>query len=129
MSAMEIGLDILFDPLIVDRFNILRRQETVGSNGRSTTTTTTIPNCCGTVNMFSDREVIREKFPEMEYATNIIVVIAARKLQTEVTGFQPDIVQWRSDNYLVKKVSPYPQFGIGFYQSVCASVDFTDSSP
>ena len=127
--AMEIGMDVVLDPLISDKFNIVRRVETVGSTGRSTTTNTTTNNICGVIDMYSDRELIREQFPEMQYATNVISVICKKKLQTAVTGYQPDNVIWRGDTYVVQKCSPYPQFGSGFYQAVCSSIDLTDASP
>jgi hypothetical protein len=129
--GMEIAVDVVFDPLLVDmkKFSVQRRTETVGTNGRSTLAVQTFNNLVGVIDMFSDRELIRDRFPEMQYATNVITVICRFALQTEVTGDQPDIVVWRGDNYVVKKVSPYPQFGAGFYQGVCASVDATDVPP
>ena len=128
--AMELAMDVVLDPLISDKFNIIRRTETVSSvNGRSSTTNVTTNNVCGVVDMFSDRELIREQFPEMQYATNVISIVCKKKLQTAVTGFQPDLVVWRGDNYVVQKCSPYPQFGSGFYQATCSSIDLTDASP
>jgi hypothetical protein len=125
--ALEIAQQVVLDPLIADVFNVIRRPVAVGTNGRvSNPANVTTVNVPGVVTMYSDAEVIREQFPEIEYATRIISVVCKFMLQTAVSGYQPDLLVWRGDSYLIQKVSPYPQFGSGFYEAVCSSIDLND---
>jgi hypothetical protein len=125
--AMGIARQVVLDPYFAEKFNIVRRAETVNAQGRTVVTPITTVNNVGVITMNEDIENIRIAFPEMEFATRVISVVTKKKLQAAVTGYQPDLVVWRGDNYLVQRVSPYPQFGSGFYEAICTSVDFMDA--
>ncbi len=125
--AMDLALDALFDPLLNDTFSRVRRAATTGPLGRVQVTPTTTQGLYGVVTMYTDIEDIRAEFPEMRYDTRVISVVTKNQLQAAVTGFQPDQVLWRGDTYVVLRISPYPQFGLGWYQAVCMSVDQTDA--
>jgi hypothetical protein len=125
--AMGIARQVVLDPLFAEKFSIIRRAETVNAQGRTVITPVTTINNVGVVTMNEDIENIRNAFPEMEFATRVISVVTRKKLQAAVTGYQPDLVAWRGDNYLVQRVSPYPQFGDGFYEAICTSIDLVDA--
>jgi hypothetical protein len=125
--AMTIAPQVVLDPLLAEKFNIVRRAETVDAHGRTVVTPTTTANNIGVIAMNDDIENIRNAFPEMEYATRVIIVVTKKQLRAAVAGYQPDLVVWRGDNYLVRRVSPYPQFGDGFYEAICTSIDFVDA--
>lgn len=125
--AMSIANQVVLDPLLADKFNVTRRAESVGANGRTVVTPTTTNNVVGVVTMYEDIELLRQEFPEIQFATRVISIVSKFKLQTAVQGYQPDYVTWRGDTYAVKRVSPYPQFGAGFYETVATSIDLTDA--
>ena len=124
--AMTIAPQVVLDPLLVEKFNIVRRAETVDAHGRTVVTPTTATGNQGVIAMNNDIETIRNAFPEMEFATRVINIVTRKQLLAVVSGYQPDLVVWRGDNYLVRRVSPYPQFGDGFYEAICTSIDFVD---
>lgn len=124
--AIDIASDVILDPLLAERVNVTRRAESVDGNGRSQVTPTTTPNVVGVVTMYEDIELMRQEFPEMQFATRVISFISKFRTQAAVIGFQPDLITWRGDQYVVRKVSPYPQFGAGFYEAVASSIDRMD---
>lgn len=125
--AMSIASQVVLDPYLADKFKVVRRAEVVSDRGRSSTNDQTFANVVGVVCMSEDAEVMRQEFPEMQFSTRVISIVSKFKIQTAVAGYQPDLVVWRGDSYLVRKVSPYPQFGPGFYQSTCSSIDRQDA--
>ena len=126
MALLDMS-DALLDPMFLDTFKVLRRQETIDDTGRSAVVTRTFNPVYGTVTMNSPSDLDRSS--DYQIATRTLTVVLKFQLQTEVTGFQPDIVVWRGDNYLVRHVDYYPQFGAGFYQAECTSMDKTDVNP
>ena len=117
---------ILTDPDLCDSFTVLRRVQVIGSNGRVTTATSTFANIVGVVTMSAPNELDRRD--DFQVATRSISIVGKFQLYGEATAYQPDIVVWRGDQYLVKQVDLYPQFGPGFYQAECSSMDKTDTN-
>jgi len=117
----------LTDPDFADRFTVRRRNESVDKHGRSTIVETRIPNVIGVVTMGSQSDLDRRD--DFQVTTRALTVVCKFALRGEVSQYQPDVIVWRGDNYLVKHVDLYPHFGPGFYQAECYSVDRTDAQP
>ena len=124
---LDIATDCVLDPMLADKFNVIRRAETVDAHGRSTTVNTAFPNVVGVVNMAEDEQLLRQEFPEMQYATRVISIVCKFRLQTAVRGYQPDLVVWRGNSYVVRAVDPYPQYGNGFYEATASAIDLADT--
>ena len=92
-------------PMLADGFSVIRRQQTVGNNGRVTFTPTTIPNLHGTVYPSSKNDL--ERFPNLQVMGKTITVITRFALrgesETSGTDYAPDIVQWHGDNFVVDR--------------------------
>lgn len=116
----------LTDPDFATTFGVVRRVETVGTNGRNTFTTSTFPNVVGVVTSGSAND--RDARDAFEVTPRQITVVTKFELQGEITGSQPDIVVWRGSPYLVVRVDPYGHFGPGFYEAECRSMQLTDPS-
>ncbi len=125
MALLDVS-EILTDPDMVDIFNVRRRMETVDIHGRSTVSETVFPQVIGVVTAISPSDLDRRD--DYEAMSRSISVVCKFRLHGETTGNQPDIVVWRGSNYLVRHVDPYPQFGNGFFQAECSSMDKTDPS-
>jgi len=123
MSGMDFS-DILVDPLLSDRFSVIRRKEVIDVHGRSTIVATTFPNVVGVVTPISPSDLDRQT--DYQKMSRSISVVCSFFLQGEVEGYQPDLVVWRGDQYVVKSIDPYPQFGKGFMQAECTSQDRVD---
>jgi len=125
---IDIASQVVLDPLLAERVTVTRRAEVANAKGRSQVTPTVTPNVVGVVTMYENIELMRQEFPEMQFATRVISFISKFRVQTAVAGYQPDLITWRGDQYVVRKVSPYPQFGAGFYESVASSIDRMDAA-
>jgi hypothetical protein len=44
-------------------------------------------------------------------------------------SFQPDLVLWKSNYYIVQEVTDYSQFGTGMVQANCVTFDYVDAPP
>lgn len=115
---------LLLDPDFADTFDVKRRTETIGSNGRSTVSEQTFSGIIGVVTANSPSDLDRQE--GYQSMTRSISVVSKFRLRGETTNQQPDIVLWRGSNYVVKHVDLYPQFGEGFVQAECSSMDRTD---
>jgi len=127
--GMSIASQVVLDPLLADKFSRVRRAETISVvTGRSSVASVQTDNLIGVVTMYKDIETIRTEFPEVQFSTRVINVVTKANLQAAIAGYQPDLVIWRGDNFIVLQVSPYPQYGSGFYEAVCMSIDLADAA-
>jgi hypothetical protein len=115
-------------PMFADTFTVIRRQQTVGDNGRVTFNPTTFPNLHGTVYPSSKNDL--ERFPNLQVMGKALSVVTrfALRGESEVTGtdFAPDIVQWHGDNFVVMDLQDYSSWGNGFILAICQSMDLKD---
>jgi hypothetical protein len=117
---------ILSDPDLATLFDVKRRSETVDSNGISQVSTTTFEDVIGVITVISPNNLDRhENYQTMRRS---ISVICRFDLRGEVDGYQPDVVVWQGNNYVVKVAGYYPQFGEGFVQAECTSMDHVDKA-
>lgn len=121
----------LYDTILNEKFDVIRRLEVVGPNGVAVMTGTQYSNITGvvtaahTVMRTSANDVRRN--PSYETQTRTITVVTPFFLQGIVQGSShPDIIIWKGDNYEVKSVNPFPQFGPGFMEVEAISIDYID---
>lgn len=124
----------LTSPMLVDRFTIVRRQETVDEYGESTISETTITPCYGTVQSAGANDL--ERLPDEQRQGKHISIVTKFRLRGEATGYQPDIIQWpisnggaNADSFVVVSIDDYSQHGPGFIQAIAKSIDLTDNAP
>jgi hypothetical protein len=122
--------DALHDPDMGDFVTVKRRVEAVSTaTGRSSTTDESIPNVFGVIAEASKNDL--ERLPEADRMGRNMSMVTSFALrgpaQVEGTQFKPDIVVWRGNEYLVKQVGPYPQFGPGFIQAIMGSVEIIET--
>lgn len=119
--------EVLADAYLADVFTVQRRVETIGTNGRSTLAQQTFNNVVGVITMASPTELDRlASQPDFQVASRTISVVTRFPLRMAVKGEQPDVVVWLGTTYLVAACDGYPQFGAGFYQALCTSMDRAD---
>jgi len=125
MAYLEMA-DAVLAPDLGDQFKVERRLETRTQRGRSLQTPSVFTNLSGVITMASPNDLLR--LPDTERMDRHISVVTNFALRGPTTDYQPDIIWWRGDSYVVKTFEPYPQFGSGFYQAICGSVDATDQA-
>lgn len=116
--------ELLTDVDFADKFDVLRRAEVISVLGVSQVTTTTLKNQIGVVTAGSPNRL--ERLDTVDYMPRIINVVTRVQLRGPAAGGKPDVVVWRGDNYVVSQIEPYPQFGRGFVQARCESMDAVD---
>lgn len=117
---------ILLDPDLTDIFTVRRRQEIVDNHGRSTIQETLFAGQIGVITSSNPNDLERPE--EYEAFTRSISVVCRFRLRGETVGYQPDVVVWHGNNYVVKHIDLYPQFGAGFIQADCESMDRQDNA-
>lgn len=123
MPLLDVS-DIVTDPDFSDRFTVVRRAETVDGSGRPSIAEQLFP-AVGVVTMSSPNDLDRRE--DYQNFTRSITVVTRFAVQGVVAGYQPDLIEWRGTRHLVKHVAPYPQFGRGFYQVECSSMNNVDA--
>lgn len=128
MATLDVS-SVLLDPDIASRFAVKRRIETVSNVGRSQSAVTTIPGVVGVVCAASPNDL--DRLPEEDRMGRHITVVTKFRLygpskDAAGTRYKPDIVSWQGDDFVVKDLAPYPQYGSGFVQAICGSVDMID---
>lgn len=124
MATLDVS-EVLLCPEFTDNYVIQRNVETVDAHGRTVITPSSIPSF-GVVCMASGSDLRR--YPELELLERVLSIVTKTRLQSAVKGSQPDIIVWRGDNYVVKAIDLYPQYGQGFYQVLAASIDLMDEA-
>jgi galactose-6-phosphate isomerase len=125
--------DVLLDPDFCETLTVLRRAEGVSSKGRVTTTETTItPAPVGVVIAQSDQPI--QRGPDQQNLPRLIEIHTPFRLRSAskdpISGavYQPDIIVWGGDRFVVNKTMDFSRYGRGFIQADCSSQDLIDQA-
>lgn len=125
--------DVTLDPEIAgERFSVVRRAEVVNDFGESVVVSRTYPRVPGSVTPTAPNSLAREEAYQTQQKTiQVIARFRLRGVARDGAGakFQPDLILWRGDAYLVTTVDDYSQYGAGFVRADCASTDYEDVAP
>lgn len=125
MALLDVS-NILLDPDFTDVFAVKRREEKIDNYGRVTTNDLILGGIVGVITSSSPNDLDRKT--DYEAATRNISVVCRFRLRGETNGYQPDVVVWHGNNYVVRQIDVYPQFGSGFIQATCESMDRQDNA-
>lgn len=119
--------DIIEDPDLADSFDVIRRPETVGADGRVQIQEIPFPGRLGSVVPGDPHEVMRNDDGAM---TGLgISVISRFRFRGETQGFQPDVIIHHGIRFTVKKVVPWTHYGKGFVLAVAESQSASHPAP
>jgi hypothetical protein len=119
--------DILADTDIAgESFSVARRLETVNGYGESSTASATL-SAFGSVTPTGSNQVLRDG--AYVTITNAIQVITTFKLigpekDGGLNRYQPDVVTWHGETFVVSSVQDFTNYGAGFVQADCVSTTF-----
>jgi hypothetical protein len=122
--AIELAIEVLTDPDFLSAFTIQRRQEVIGDNGRTSIIPVVIP-ALGIVAPEGENSLKRTE--DYGLTVKTLVIITLTFLTDSKSGYLPDFIDWAGNRYVVKEVSPYANYGSGFYQAHCESTEQLDS--
>ena len=98
-------LDVSDIPVCVefsDDFQVLRRAETIDALGRSTTAQV-IASARGTIYPTGDNSLVRQD--DYEAGKRTLTIVTPYRLQGPAPGFQPDLILYRGNQYVVSPLS------------------------
>lgn len=122
--------DVLLDSTWVSQLTVVRRQSTVGNNGVAVVRSSTL-RPYGFVVIDSNR---LDTAPEMRTSPKRIVVVTTFRLRNASVdaaniNYFPDVVNWEGNSYQVDELLPFSEYGPGFVEARCASIDWVDAPP
>lgn len=122
--------DILRSPHSGEMLTIQRSKESVDSKGRESATVQTL-YAPGVVlpkdTAIGGNEVTREI--DSIYRNAALIIHTPFRLRGPAPGYQPDVILWQGDRYVVTLVNNYSQFGPGFIYAEAASIEPLDAPP
>lgn len=124
MPTIDVS-DVLLSPEFCESFTVNRRAETVGTDGRNTFTETQL-SAYGIFLPASPNDLMR--LPEGEMGQQAMTIYSTFQLKGASVGYQPDQVVWMGDNYVVRSVQPFPNYGPGWWVAVIVNTDLVDTS-
>lgn len=125
MPSLDLS-DALLEPTFQDFFTVKRRAETVSSQGFSVKIPTSF-RANGVVTITSGNDL--DRGPDEQHQGKSIHIVTRAQLTGVAPGFQPDIIFWHGDNFVVQKVEDYSGYGLGWLQIEATSIDFLDQAP
>lgn len=122
---------VLLDPQFADTYSVTRREQTVGNDGLVATSNTTVNNIVGVFTMASPNDL--ERLDDHQRMGRVMSLITQYRLRgPSLTGskqWQPDIITFLGDTFVVSTVEPYTRYGAGFVQAIITSIDAIDPAP
>lgn len=110
-----------------DRFTVVRRAEQISGFGRSERVPERFPRIVGSIYPSGDNSLLRAE--DQQHGRKTITVVSRFRLQMAAPGYQPDIVIWGGDQYLVRSIQDFSRFGGGMIVAECSSMDSIDMQP
>jgi galactose-6-phosphate isomerase len=117
---------VLASPNFRTSFVVTRRNSGVDNHGRTSVTTTQF-TVVGVINPYGDNT--QERPSEYAAGHKSMVVYTPFRLRAQSQAFLPDLITYRGDDYLVRAIEDFTQYGRGFVQAYCTSQDLQDSPP
>lgn len=121
-------LDVSFmveDPMLADTFDVRRRLDVVGQNGRVTAGNDQLyKNQLGVVTHQDPSTLVRAE--DGQSVPKRILIVSRFSFIAQAQGKQPDEVLWNNCIYTVESSLPYSRYGAGFYEAVA---EFRGATP
>jgi hypothetical protein len=112
---------VLLDPFFVSCFDVLTRTEVVNASGRSIVTSSRSAGVRGVVTAAQPSDLVR--LDDQERGQRAIKVYTRHRLNGPTPGAQPDVLVWQSNNYVVRTIEPYANFGPGWVRVIAVNMD------
>jgi hypothetical protein len=120
---------VLASPIVAgERFVVQRRIETVDQYGQSQIATQTY-SAIGSIVPTGDNSLVREEaYQQQAKSITVRTTFRLRGAAKDGPGYhyQPDLVIWKGDAFIVRTVDDYSQYGAGMVEAACTSIDLID---
>lgn len=124
--------DVLLDPVVAaEQFLVIRRTELVNNYGESKLTVEEIM-AAGAIQPSGDNALQREDDSQTQTKSmTVITTFRLRGVSKDADGnqFQPDIIRWAGNDYIVASMKDYVSFGGGMVEAEVTGIDYVDYAP
>jgi hypothetical protein len=119
------------NPMLLDTFNVVRRLETVNNSGESVQSLSATTGVNGVVKPVGDRLDRRADEDSSKRTLRIFTRFALRGASRDdvPTDWKPDLVFWQGNNFIVKDVRPWGNYGVGYVAAECDSFEIISMPP
>jgi hypothetical protein len=124
--------DVLLDPMFCETLVVKRRVQTLLKGRTQMQVTVVNPAPVGVV-LPLDGEL--ERAPDMQTAPKRIEIHTPYRLRGESNKaddsaeYQPDLINWNGDDYLVTVVDNFSHYGRGFIRAEAVATPLVDNEP
>jgi hypothetical protein len=125
MPTLEVSW-VTQEPEFADMFQVLRRPETISQSGRSVTSQVTA-TAYGTIVPTGDNSLVRQA--DYELGRKTLTLYTTYPLQMAAPGYQPDLILYRGNQFVVSSVKDFSAFGEGFVEVEISSILAIDTPP
>lgn len=117
---------VLYSPMFMDSFQVVRRTSGVDESGRTTVVEQTL-TVTGVIHEWGNNAQERPK----DYAAGQkgITIYTPFRLLQQSDGFLPDLVLYQNDDFLVTGIEDWTRYGRGYVRAYAQSQDLQDEPP
>lgn len=127
---LDPGQIVLTSPYLADSVSVIRRQETLTTSGRNTLSPVTTNNVPAIVDVTGDNSLDRPFDGERQKKEiDVYTRFALRGASLDNMNWQPDLVLWHGDQFVVKTTEDWGAYGEGWTKAHCVSEDMTQVPP
>lgn len=115
------------DPVMLDCFSVQRRVQTINQNGRNVPGTKEYVYVYGVVGPTSPSDL--DRTPDLQTMPKTISVVTKFSLQGPSPDYNPDLIVWAGDTYVVRNIEDWSRYGRGYIRAVAGSIDSQNLPP
>lgn len=132
MPIIDVNEVLLSLDIAQQSFSVVRRQETVNNFGESVKGASVLGPFIGACQPLGDNSLLREE--QFSTGKNGITVWTSFRLYsasrtTAGVTYQPDLIVFENDYYIVRLLDKWTQWGEGFVRAECIGYDFVQTTP
>ena len=130
MPSIDVMTEVLLDGVVAaTSFVVVRRRSVTDTDGFENHLRQRV-SAIGSVYPTGDNSLVRSADEQLQSKTLTVVTQFPLRGASSLDGaeWQPDLVYWRGDYFLVQNVEDFTQFGSGMVVAECTSFDYTEGS-
>lgn len=119
----------LTNPYTLDTFKLYRRKQYINGFGETKVEVEVVEGVKGVVYPDGDNKLARKPQGQTQPKTLTVITRYAIRGESEKAGeveYQPDIINWYGNKFVVIDVEDYSKYARGFVEVLATSIDFND---
>lgn len=130
MPEIDVASEVVLDGMIAGEwFWVVRRRSWTDSDGFQQNANVRV-RALGSLYPEGDNSLNREDgFQSQNKGLTVVTKFLLRDAAEDVNGvnWQPDLVEWQGDTFLVKSIKDFSRYGPGFVEAACDSFNYNNN--